>query len=46
MTSFNAAQYLGEDDKGKIDKGFCSNFVVLDKQLNIKKVYLHGILTS
>ena len=25
MTSFNAAQYLGEDDKGKIDKGFCSN---------------------
>ena len=46
MTSFNAAQYIGEENKGKIDKGFCSNFIVLDKQLNIKKVYLHGSLIS
>ena len=46
MTSFNAAQYLGEDDKGKIDKGFSSNLIVLDKQLNIKKIYLHGSLIS
>ena len=46
MTSFNAAQYLSEDNKGKIDKGFSSNLIVLDKQFNIKKVYLHGILTS
>ena len=46
MTSFNAAQYVGEENKGKIDKGFCSNFIVLDKQLNIKKVYLHGSLIS
>jgi len=46
MTSFNAAQYLCEDNKGKIDKGFCSNLIVLDKQLNIKKVYLFGSLIS
>ena len=46
MTSFNAAQYISENNKGKIDKGFCSNLVVLDKQLNIKKVYLHGSLIS
>ena len=46
MTSFNAAQYIGENNKGKIDKGFCSDLVVLDKQLNIKKVYLHGSLIS
>ncbi len=46
MTSFNAAQYLGEDNKGKIDKGFYSNLIVLDKQLNIKKVYLFGSLIS
>ncbi len=42
MTSFNAAQYLCEEDKGKIDKGYYSNFIVLDKQLNIKEVYLFG----
>ena len=35
-----------QDNKGKIDKGFCSNLIVLDKQLNIKKVYLHGSLIS
>ena len=46
MTSFNAAQYLEEDNKGKIDKGFCSNLIVLDKQLNIRKVYLYGNLIS
>jgi N-acetylglucosamine-6-phosphate deacetylase len=46
MTSLNAAQYISENNKGKIDEGFCSNLVVLDKQLNIKKVYLHGSLIS
>ena len=46
MTSFNAAQYLEEDNKGKIDKGLCSNLIVLDKQLNIRKVYLYGNLIS
>jgi len=46
MTSFNAAQYLCENDKGKIEKGFCSNLIVLDKLLNIKEVYLYGNLIS
>ena len=46
MTSFNAAQYIGENNKGKIGKGFCSNLLVLDKQLNIKKIYVHGNLIS
>jgi len=46
MTSFNAAQYLGENDKGKIEKGFSSNLIVLDKLLNIKEVYLYGNLIS
>ena len=46
MTSFNAAQYLGEDKKGKIDKGFVANLIVLDKDLNISKVYLNGNLIS
>ena len=44
MTSFNAAQYLEENNKGKIEKELCSNLIVLDKQLNIRKVYLHGNL--
>ena len=46
MTSFNAAQYLGEDDKGKIAPDFCANIIVLDKQLNINKIYLNGNLIS
>ena len=46
MTSFNAAQYLCENDKGKIEKGFYSNLIVLDKLLNIKEVYLYGNLIS
>ena len=47
MTSFNnAAQYLCENDKGKIEKGFSSNLIVLDKLLNIKEVYLYGNLIS
>ena len=46
MTSFNAAQYLCENDKGKIERGFSSNLIVLDKLLNIKEVYLYGNLIS
>ena len=46
MTSFNAAQYIGEEDKGKIENNFCANIIVLDKQLNIKKIYLNGNLIS
>ena len=46
MTSFNAGQYLCENDKGKIERGFSSNLIVLDKLLNIKEVYLYGNLIS
>ena len=37
---------LGENDKGKIERGFSSNLIVLDKLLNIKEVYLYGNLIS
>ena len=46
MTSFNAAQYLCENNKGKIESGFCSNLIVLDKKLNIREIYLYGNLIS
>ena len=46
MTSFNAAQYLGENNIGMIDRGFTANLIVLDKELNIRKVYLNGNLIS
>ena len=35
-----------QDNKGKIDRGFCSNLIVLDKQLNIREVYLYGNLIA
>ena len=44
MTSYNAAKYIGETNKGKIDIGYCSNILVLDTKFNIKKVYLNGQL--
>ena len=44
MTSYNACQYLNEKFIGKIEKKYFSNFLVLDKKLNIKKVYLYGKL--
>ncbi len=46
MTSYNAAQYLDEKNIGKIEKGYCSNFIVLDNKLNIKQVYLYGNLVK
>ena len=46
MTSYHAANYLNENDKGKINKGFCSNLLVLNPQLDIKEVYLYGNLVS
>ena len=42
MTSFNASQYLGDNKKGKIEKGYTSDLLVLDNKLNIKEVYLNG----
>ncbi len=42
MTSFNASKYLGLYDVGKIKEGYRSNFLVLDKNYNLKDVYLNG----
>ncbi len=42
MTSFNASKYLNLNDVGMIKEGYKSNFVILDKNYNIKNVYLKG----
>ena len=42
MTSYNAAEYMQEKNIGKIEEGYFSNLVVIDKNLNIKSVYLKG----
>ena len=46
MTSYHAAKYLNEKDKGKIEKGFCANLVVLDNHYDIKQVYFYGQLVT
>ena len=43
MTSFNAAKYLGIDDLGYLGKNKISNILVLDKNFNLKEIYLNGI---
>ena len=43
MTSYNAAQYLQIDDLGYIAENKVSNILVLDKNLNLKEIYLNGI---
>ena len=35
---------VDESDKGKIERGFCANLLVLNEQFNIKEVYLYGDL--
>lgn len=42
LTSYNASRYLGKNNIGKIEKGFLSNFLVLDKNLNLRDIYLNG----
>ena len=42
LTSYNASRYLKINNIGVIDKNYISNFVVLDKNLNLKEVYLNG----
>ena len=42
LTSYNASRYLKLNNVGVINKNYISNFVVLDKKLNLKEVYLHG----
>ncbi len=43
MTSYNAAKYLQNDNLGYIGENKISNILVLDKNLNIKEIYLNGI---
>jgi N-acetylglucosamine-6-phosphate deacetylase len=40
--STNAADYLGETQRGRLAPGCMADLVVLDRQLNIKAVYIEG----
>ncbi|MCC2954500.1 N-acetylglucosamine-6-phosphate deacetylase [Massilia sp. IC2-477] len=40
--SLNAADYLGEAQRGRLAPGCHADFVVLDRELNIKTVYIEG----
>jgi N-acetylglucosamine-6-phosphate deacetylase len=40
--STNAADYLGETHRGRLAPGCHADFVVLDRDLNIKAVYIEG----
>lgn len=42
--STNAADYLGEHLRGRLSPGCHADFVVLDRDLNIKAVYIEGEL--
>tara|TARA_Y100001970_G_scaffold293705_1_gene442511 strand:- start:9363 stop:10499 length:1137 start_codon:yes stop_codon:yes gene_type:complete len=42
MTSYNASNYLKLNDLGLLKEGYKSNFLVLDKNYNIKEIYLNG----
>ncbi len=42
LTSYNASRYLNLNNIGVIKKSFQSNILVLDKELNLKEVYLKG----
>ena len=42
LTSYNASKYLNIQNIGKIQKGFLSNFLVLDNNLNIIDIYFGG----
>ncbi len=42
MTSYNASKYLGIKNIGKIQHGYLSNFLLLDKEFNIIDIYLEG----
>jgi N-acetylglucosamine-6-phosphate deacetylase len=40
--STNAADYLGEDQRGRLASGCYADMVVLDRDLNIQAVYIEG----
>jgi len=42
LTSYNASKYMKLDNVGIIQKNFLSNFLILDKEFNLKEVYLRG----
>ena len=42
LTSYNASRYLNLKNIGVIQKNFLSNFLVLDKDLNLKEIFLKG----
>ncbi len=42
LTSYNASRYLKSSNIGKLEKGYLSNILVLDKELNLIDVYLEG----
>ncbi len=42
LTSYNASKYMNLDNVGVIQKNFLSNFLILDKEFNLKEVYLRG----
>jgi len=46
MTSYSAAKYLNQDDIGCIDREKKANFLVLDKDLKLIKIYLNGKLVN
>ncbi|TFW15752.1 N-acetylglucosamine-6-phosphate deacetylase [Massilia arenosa] len=41
-TSTYAADYLGEQERGRLRQGCFADMVVLDRELNIKAVYIEG----
>jgi N-acetylglucosamine-6-phosphate deacetylase len=42
-TSLHAADYLGEYQRGRIRSGLFADLVLLDKQLNLKQVWIKGV---
>ena len=46
MTSYSASKYLNEKKIGYIKEENQSNFIVLDKDLNIEKIFLNGNLIN
>ena len=42
LTSYNASKYLKIQNIGKLEKGYLSNFLVLDNNLNVVDIYLEG----
>ena len=46
MTSYNASKYLKLENVGMVKQENISNFVVLDKNLNLLKIFFNGDIVS